>query len=124
MYFQGFFILTLAHIYPHLILIQDEIARGDVPKSIQCYMHEANVSEAIAREYIRGLIDETWKEMNKEYVTDHVFPRAFADAAVGLAQRAECVYVNGDGFGRNQSNSEINGQVMSLVVEPIPINNV
>ncbi|XXG62969.1 hypothetical protein AAC387_Pa05g1251 [Persea americana] len=102
----------------------DEIARGDVPKSIQCYMHEANVSEAIAREHIRGLIDETWKEMNKEYVTNHVFPRAFADAAVGLARRAECVYVNGDGFGRNQSNLEINGQVMSLVVEPIPINNV
>lgn len=87
-------------------------------------MHEANVSEAIAREHIRGLIDEIWKEMNKEYVTNHVFPRAFADAAVGLARRAECVYVNGDGFGRNQSNSEINGQVMSLVVEPIPINNV
>ncbi|RWR93218.1 Alpha-terpineol synthase, chloroplastic [Cinnamomum micranthum f. kanehirae] len=100
----------------------NELARGDVPKSIQCYMHEADVSEPVAREHIRGLSNEGWKKMNKEYVVGNLFPRAFADAALGLARRAECVYLKGDGFGH--SDSEINAQVMSLVVEPIPINGI
>ncbi|RWR79964.1 Alpha-terpineol synthase, chloroplastic [Cinnamomum micranthum f. kanehirae] len=82
-------------------------------KSIQCYMHEADVSEPVAREHIRGLSDEGWKKMNKEYVVGNLFPRPFADVAL------ECVYLKGDGFGH--SDSEINGQVLSLVVEPIPI---
>lgn len=53
--------------------------------------------------------------MNKEYVAGNLFPRAFADVALGLARRAESVYLKGDGFGH--SDSEINAQVMSLVVE-------
>ncbi|RWR83481.1 Alpha-terpineol synthase, chloroplastic [Cinnamomum micranthum f. kanehirae] len=98
-----------------------ELERGDVLKSIQCYMHEANVSEAIAREHVRSLADETWKKMNKEYVTGCLFTRHFADAAIGLIRRAESVYHKGDGFGA--PGSEIDGQVTSLVVEPIVINN-
>ncbi|KAF2284339.1 hypothetical protein GH714_020813 [Hevea brasiliensis] len=39
----------------------DELKRGDVPKSIQCYMHETGASEAKARDHIRFLISETWK---------------------------------------------------------------
>lgn len=84
-------------------------------------MHEANVSEAIAREHIRSLTDETWKKMNKEYVTGCLFPRPFADAAIGLIRRAESVYHKGDGFGA--PGSEIDGQVTSLVVEPIVIDD-
>lgn len=84
-------------------------------------MHENNVSEAVARERIRGLIDETWKKVNKEYVMGNLFPRPFADAAIGAARRTETVYLKGDGFGA--PDSEIDGQVTSLVVEPIPINN-
>ncbi|XXG62967.1 hypothetical protein AAC387_Pa05g1249 [Persea americana] len=90
-----------------------ELERGDVLKSIQCYMHEAHVSEAIAREHIRRLTDETRKKINQEYVTGCLFPRHFADAAIGLIRRAETVYHKGDGFG--DPTSEIDGQVTSLV---------
>ncbi|RVW26290.1 (-)-alpha-terpineol synthase [Vitis vinifera] len=44
----------------------DELKRGDVPKSIQCYMYETSASEDDARKYIGFLIDETWKKMNEE----------------------------------------------------------
>ncbi|KAF2284340.1 hypothetical protein GH714_020875 [Hevea brasiliensis] len=44
----------------------DELKRGDVPKSIQCYMHETGASEEKARDHIRVLISETWNEMNKQ----------------------------------------------------------
>ncbi|KDP26106.1 hypothetical protein JCGZ_22207 [Jatropha curcas] len=44
----------------------DEFKRGDVPKSIQCYMHETGVSKVRAREHIRYLISEMWKKINEE----------------------------------------------------------
>ncbi|KAJ6854549.1 TPS4 [Populus alba x Populus x berolinensis] len=40
----------------------DELKRGDVSKTIQCYMHEAGVSEEKARDHIRNLIGNTWKK--------------------------------------------------------------
>ncbi|CAL9084311.1 unnamed protein product [Musa textilis] len=42
----------------------DELERGDVPKSIECYIHETGVSEDAAREHIRGLIKENWRAIN------------------------------------------------------------
>lgn len=38
-----------------LFLAQAKLERGDVPKSIQCYMHEPSVSEDVARDHIKGL---------------------------------------------------------------------
>ncbi|MBO8631009.1 terpene synthase/cyclase family protein, partial [Staphylococcus aureus] len=51
----------------------DEVARGDVPKSIQCYMYEAGVSESVARDHIKYLIAEAWKKMNECLVHDTPF---------------------------------------------------
>jgi hypothetical protein len=45
---------------------QDELERGDVPKSIQCYMNENGATEEDARKYIRFLISTMWKKMNEE----------------------------------------------------------
>lgn len=39
-----------------IFYLQDELRRGDVSKSIQCYMYETKSSEDKAREYIRNLI--------------------------------------------------------------------
>ena len=102
--------------------MQDELKRGDVPKSIQCYMYESNASEADARKHIRGLIDETWKKMNKEYVNGCLFPQPFADAVIGLARRVETAYLKGDGFGA--PGSEMKGHAKSLVVKPIIITKI
>ncbi|XXG69517.1 hypothetical protein AAC387_Pa06g2362 [Persea americana] len=47
----------------------EELKRGDVPKSIQCYMHEASVTEEVARDHIMVLFRETWKKLN-EYLVE------------------------------------------------------
>ncbi|KAI3687948.1 hypothetical protein L1987_81653 [Smallanthus sonchifolius] len=44
----------------------DEMERGDISKSIQCYMHESGATEDEARRYIENLIMKTWKKLNKE----------------------------------------------------------
>ncbi|KAG8482111.1 hypothetical protein CXB51_027083 [Gossypium anomalum] len=43
--------------YPELLYwSSDELKRGDVAKSIQCYMHENGVSEEVAREHVKNLM--------------------------------------------------------------------
>jgi len=49
--------------YTSLLWIQDETARGDFLKSIQCYKHKTGAREEEARHHeIRNLIDKTWKK--------------------------------------------------------------
>uniref|UniRef100_A0A0A0LMX2 Uncharacterized protein n=1 Tax=Cucumis sativus TaxID=3659 RepID=A0A0A0LMX2_CUCSA len=99
----------------------DELERGDVPKSIQCYMNDTGASESNAREYIRHLIDETWKKLNKTEVENNysIFPRVFVERAKNLARMAQCMYQYGDGHGMGYQ--ETKDRVMSLLIEPISI---
>ncbi|KDP35332.1 hypothetical protein JCGZ_09491 [Jatropha curcas] len=96
----------------------DELKRGDVPKSIQCYMHETGASEARAREHIRYLTSEMWKTMNKELLVDSPFSKTFIHIAINQARMAHCMYQHGDGHGIE--DRETNGRVLSLLVQPIP----
>nr|WHL34558.1 terpene synthase 2 [Aquilegia viridiflora] len=97
----------------------DEIARGDVPKSIQCYMHEAGVSEEVAREHVKYLINETWKKMNKARTGQYPFFEPFISAAPNLGRQAQCMYQFGDGHGI--PDQETKDRLNSLLVEPIPL---
>ncbi|KAL7001505.1 lysase, partial [Sarracenia purpurea var. burkii] len=42
-----------------------EMKRGDVHKSVQCYMYESGASEEEAHENIKYLVSETWMKMNE-----------------------------------------------------------
>ncbi|XP_077250029.1 alpha-terpineol synthase, chloroplastic-like [Tasmannia lanceolata] len=96
----------------------DELARGDVPKSIQCYMHETGATEEVAREHIRGLISDTWKKLNKESFSCSL-PESLINAALDLARMSQCYYEFGDGFGSPDKETE--ERFRSLLVEPISI---
>ncbi|XP_065875901.1 terpene synthase 10-like [Euphorbia lathyris] len=98
----------------------DELKRGDVPKSIQCYMNESGASEEEARQHIQSLIMETWKKMNKQrHEGSPLFSKEFIAGAMGLARMAQCMYQYGDGHGIQER--ETRDRVLSLLVHPIPI---
>ncbi|XAR68586.1 (-)-alpha-terpineol synthase [Bertholletia excelsa] len=97
---------------------QHEMKRGDVPKSIQCFMQETGASEEEAREHIRQLIEETWKKMNKDRFAVPFFSQAFIEVAINLARMSQCMYRHGDGHGAQGHDSQ--DRVMSLIVNPIP----
>ncbi|XP_065875355.1 terpene synthase 10-like [Euphorbia lathyris] len=102
-----------------LVTSSDELKRGDVPKSIQCYMNESGASEEEARQHIRSLIRETWKKMNKQGREDSpLFSKAFIATTMGLTRMAQCMYQYGDGHGIQEL--ETKGRD-SLLVQPIPI---
>ncbi|KAI3456383.1 hypothetical protein Pfo_013046 [Paulownia fortunei] len=46
-----------------------ELERGDAPSSILCYMREANVTEAAARDHIRNVITNSWKKINGLFIS-------------------------------------------------------
>ncbi|KAK9185738.1 hypothetical protein WN943_026097 [Citrus x changshan-huyou] len=78
----------------------DELKRGDVHKSIQCYMHEAGVSEGEAREHINDLIAQTWMKMNRDrFGNPHFVSDVFVGIAMNLARMSQCMYQFGDGHG-------------------------
>lgn len=52
-------------------------------------MHETGLTEEIARQHLRNMIDSCWKKMNKEWVNDqHPFAEPFVETAFNLARIA------------------------------------
>lgn len=96
----------------------DELKRGDVPKSIQCYMYETGASEEDARKHISYLIGETWKKLNEDRAVESPFPETFIGIATNLARMVQCMYQHGDGHGIEYG--ETKDRVLSLLVEPVP----
>ncbi|KAI3780284.1 hypothetical protein L2E82_10259 [Cichorium intybus] len=94
-----------------------ESARGDTPKSVQCYMHETGATENEARRYIEKLIDNTWKKINKERAgANSQILREFNDGATNLARMAQFMYGVGDGHGCPELTRP---HVLSLLFNPI-----
>ncbi|KAL3617316.1 hypothetical protein CASFOL_038861 [Castilleja foliolosa] len=97
----------------------EEMNRGDVPKAIECYMNETGASVEEAREHVRFMINETWKEMNKERaVAGNLFVPEFVRIAVDFARAAQYVYQYGDGFGTHRF-PRMKHRIMSLFFEPM-----
>nr|AMP42989.1 putative monoterpene synthase [Xanthium strumarium] len=95
----------------------DELERGDVPKSIQCYMHESDATEVEAREYIKELTVETWKKLNKERQSiGSDLPHEFIECVTNLARMGHFMYTGGDKHGKPDM---FKPYALSLFVNPI-----
>ncbi|KAK8527450.1 hypothetical protein V6N13_085280 [Hibiscus sabdariffa] len=96
----------------------DELKRGDVSKSIQCYMHKNKASEEEAREHVKMLIESAWKKINEEQMGKSPFSRTFIEIAMNLARVSHMMYQNGD--GHTNEDGDTKERVLSLFVNPIP----
>ncbi|VVB10483.1 unnamed protein product [Arabis nemorensis] len=100
----------------------DELKRGDVLKSVQCYMNETGASEEKACTYVQQMISDTWNEMNYEIIShdSSPLPRGFVEAAINLARMSQCMYQYGDGHGSPDKAKTVD-RVLSLLVNPVPL---
>nr|AIS39008.1 terpene synthase 7 [Salvia miltiorrhiza] len=96
----------------------EEMKRGDVPKSVQCYMTETGCSEEDARKHIKHLIETALKRMNKEILMEKPL-KNFGHIAMNLGRISLCMYQHGDGFGLPHSETKRN--LVSLLVQPFPM---
>ncbi|MCL7046427.1 hypothetical protein MKW94_020067 [Papaver nudicaule] len=81
-----------------------EQERGDVAKSIECYMHETGASESIAREHVQQLISDAWEKMNTSLSASRgVFPSSFIQ---NIGRMGQYMYQYGDGYGTSNRESK------------------
>uniref|UniRef100_A0A6N2KWS5 Terpene synthase metal-binding domain-containing protein n=1 Tax=Salix viminalis TaxID=40686 RepID=A0A6N2KWS5_SALVM len=88
----------------------DELKRGDVSKSIQCYMYETEVFEEKARDHIKNLIGNTWKKINDYRFANTRTSQTFIGVAMNLARMAQCMYQYGDGHGVGDLETKDRGE--------------
>ncbi|KAF4380279.1 hypothetical protein F8388_024572 [Cannabis sativa] len=101
------------------MVFNDEMKRGDVPTSIQCYMHDTGISEDEAREHIKHLISESWKEMNNEN-GDHnsSFSKEFVHVCKNLGRASQFIYQYGDGHASQNTLSK--DRIFKIIINPFP----
>nr|QYM90046.1 terpene synthase [Phalaenopsis bellina] len=109
----------LLRLYDDLGTTTAEIQRGDVPKSIQCYMNQNNDLESVARDYIKCLIRNYWKKLNNERATLSKSIESFKKALVDMPRTAQCFYQYEDGYG--EPNHETRERITCMIIEPIPL---
>ncbi|CAL9152014.1 unnamed protein product [Musa hybrid cultivar] len=78
---------------------KDELERGDVPKSIQCFMHESGLSEYAAHRSFTSRFEENIKMM-----------------IINVPRMAQCMYQYGDGHGK--PGQVIEDRIRCLIIEP------
>ncbi|KAD4384385.1 hypothetical protein E3N88_24553 [Mikania micrantha] len=96
----GHYTALIVRLADDLATSSDEMERGDLPKSIQCHMHESGATEDEARRCIKSLITESWKKLNKERASaKSEFLKEFIDYAMDMGRMAQFMYRKGDGHG-------------------------
>ncbi|MED6213260.1 Tricyclene synthase tps4, chloroplastic [Stylosanthes scabra] len=80
-------------------------------------MRENGVSEECAHKYINNLLDETWKKMNKDRVTNSPFSNSLTETAMNLARISQCTYQYGDAHGAPDASAK--NRIRSLIIEPL-----
>ncbi|PIN19468.1 (R)-limonene synthase [Handroanthus impetiginosus] len=98
----------------------DELERGDVTKSVQCYMNETGASDEEAREAMRLLIWEAWKKLNTDRISSSCpFPEVFIQNVVNLARVGQSIYQYGDGYGYQHSETKNKDRIVSMLFDPV-----
>ncbi|KAK1283624.1 putative terpene synthase 9 [Acorus calamus] len=83
-------------------------------------MLEKGVTEEVAVEHIRGLIDEAWKKINEECVEQSLFPREFIDACINGTRMTYGIYLYGDGYGSPDKHGTTD-QILFTLIKPVPL---
>ncbi|KAL6143845.1 hypothetical protein ACLB2K_054540 [Fragaria x ananassa] len=97
-----------------------ESERGDVAKSVHCYMEEKGISEEEAQEYIKGFICYSWKKISEESAKATI-PKSIVNMSLNMARTAHCIFQHGDGIGTSVGVTK--DRLVSLITNPIPIDD-
>ncbi|KAL5708833.1 hypothetical protein ACHQM5_019589 [Ranunculus cassubicifolius] len=108
----------IARLNDDLGTYEAEMERGDVSKSVQCYMNEKSVSEEEAKEHVTCLLHRYWKELNEACVTTSL-PKSVTNMALNMARASHSIFEYGDGIGT--SDGVTKDRAIALFVNPFEI---
>lgn len=97
---------------------KDENQQGHDGSFIECYRkeHEDSTIEN-AREHVRKLIANSWKELNKEYLSPTPFSLSFKKASLNAAKMVRLMY----SYDANQRLPSLEKHIKSLLFESISL---
>ncbi|KAI0524925.1 hypothetical protein KFK09_004315 [Dendrobium nobile] len=109
-------------LYNDLGTSKGELRRGDVSKSLQCYMKEKHVSELEAQKCMKSIINKCWKELNREWIKASRYEEPFKMVAINLPRVAHLFYLQSNDENVGELNLEkMNDYVISLFLKPITL---
>ncbi|RXH99731.1 hypothetical protein DVH24_021533 [Malus domestica] len=89
--------------------LQEEVDRGETANSIACMMSGSLcISEESARQYTSNLVENSWKNLNKDGACASPCTKQFVKAARNLARISQCIYQYGDEHGAPVMSKESN----------------
>ncbi|VVA93394.1 unnamed protein product [Arabis nemorensis] len=113
---------TILRLANDLATSTEEMARGDSPKSVQCYMYETRTSEEEARGHMKNMISDSWDIINSDFKTAHTssLPCGLVAAAANLNRVVHCIYRHGDGHGCPEKAKTV-VHIHSVLLDPISL---
>ncbi|CAN0927250.1 Alpha-terpineol synthase, chloroplastic [Linum grandiflorum] len=112
-------IATICRLTNDLATSKHELERGDILKSVECYMKEKNVTEKEAREYIEWRIEETWKNINRDVISNYGKLKMYTNQVVNFTRACHFMYHNGDANGKPTQRHK--DRAMALLFQPFSI---
>ncbi|CAN6685832.1 unnamed protein product [Malus baccata var. baccata] len=89
--------------------LQEEVERGETANSISCMVSGSlYISEESARQYTSNLVENSWKNLNKDGAFASPCTKQFVKAARNLARISQCIYQYGDEHGAPVMSKESN----------------
>ncbi|GAB4831046.1 (3S,6E)-nerolidol synthase 1 [Ancistrocladus abbreviatus] len=88
---------TILRLWDDLGSAKDENQDGKDGSFVECYMEEhGGSSVASAREHVTRMISDTWKSLNKDYLSPYPFPLTFRKTCLNLARMVPLMYCYDD----------------------------
>lgn len=97
-------------------MLQREQIGGHHASTIQCYMLQHGTTMHDACEKIKELIEDSWKDMIKFYLTPTEQPKVVAQTVVDFARTGDYMYKKTDAFTFSHTIKDMIGL---LYVEPL-----
>uniref|UniRef100_A0A7N1A825 Terpene synthase metal-binding domain-containing protein n=1 Tax=Kalanchoe fedtschenkoi TaxID=63787 RepID=A0A7N1A825_KALFE len=108
----------IARLVDDLGTSSDEMARGDVPKAIQCYMNDTGASKEAVRNHVRDMVREEWKKVNKYAMENKTLRHSAVEMIPNLSKGAHFLYMDGDGYGIQDKETKVT--TSKPLFDPIP----
>ncbi|CAI9269157.1 unnamed protein product [Lactuca saligna] len=109
----------LGRVMDDIVTHKEEQERKHVASVIECYMKEFDVDKEHSQGFFIEMIEDAWKEMNKESITCKDVKMPIKRRVMNIARVMDVLYKNKDHF--THVGEELISHIKSLLVDPISI---
>lgn len=96
--------------------MQREKDGNNVATAVACYARDHGTTDEDAKEALRCMVEDHWKSMNKEFLSNNSIPTSLITRVINLTRVMESLYKEHDGYTQS---SEIKDYIEKVLNECI-----